>query len=74
MSNKEKPLAKITIEVYDDVVNHHTKGNAYFSLVGLAVVTNNVIKGIPEALQQETRAEFLRLLNEAATGKLFMEE
>lgn len=74
MSDKEKPLAKITIDVYDGMVDNHNSGNAYYCLLGLAVAASNAIKGVPMAVQQETRAEFLRLLNLATTGKLFMEK
>ena len=74
MSDKGKPIASITINVYDGVTENHTSGNSYFCIVGLAVAVNSVIEGLPEAIQEPYRAEFLRLLNDATTGKLFTEE
>jgi hypothetical protein len=74
MSNKEKPKANITIEVYDESTVNHTSGNSYYCIVGLAVAVNSVIEGLPKAIQEAYRAEFLRLLNEATSGRLFLEE
>lgn len=72
MSNKKKPLANITIDVYDGMVDNHNSGNAYYCILGLAISVTNVINGLPKDVQEETRAEFLRLLNLATTGKLYM--
>lgn len=74
MSDKEKPLAKITIDVCDGVVHKLILGDAYHCLIGLSIAVNSVIENVPEAIQESTRAEFLRLLNAAASGRLFLEE